>query len=51
VWRKDTAHSLCGQRNQLLCPMPNGWEASCRSQFVPADAVGLAEDAGSAGSS
>ena len=49
VWRKDPAHSLCGQRNQLLCPMPNGWETSCRSQFVPAIEIGLAADARGAG--
>ena len=49
VWGKDPAHSLRGQRNQLLCSMPNGWETSCRSQFVAATEIGLAAYARSSG--
>jgi len=29
VWRKDSADSLRGQPNELLCPVPNGWKSSC----------------------
>ena len=47
--RKDPAHSLRGQRNQLLCALPDRWEASGRSQLVPAIAIGLAAYARSAG--
>jgi formamidopyrimidine-DNA glycosylase len=37
--------SLCGQRNELLCSVPNWWKCSCGSRFVPAIAVGLAAHA------
>jgi formamidopyrimidine-DNA glycosylase len=45
VWRKDSANSLRGQRNELLRSMPNRWESSCGSRFVPAVAIGLATNA------
>src|SRR5271165_2663291 len=46
VWKKDSADSLRGQRNQLLCPLPNRWKSSGRSKFVPAVAIRLAAYAG-----
>src|SRR6266481_9684895 len=42
VRRKDSAHSLRGQRNELLCPMPNWRKGSCGPRFVPAVRSGLA---------
>src|SRR5258706_3345123 len=45
VWRKNPADSLCGQRNELLCSMPNWWQSSRGSWFVQAIAIGLAADA------
>src|SRR5438094_6139267 len=42
VWRKDSADSLRGQRNELLCSMPNWWKSSCGSRFVSPFAIGLA---------
>jgi len=45
VRRKNSTDSLRGQRNELLCPMPNGWKSSCGSRFVPGIAIGLAAHA------
>jgi len=45
VWRKDSADSLRGQRNELLCSMSNWWKSSCGSRVVPAIAIGLAAHA------
>jgi len=42
VWRKNSADSVRGQRNELLCSMSNRRESSCGPQFVPAIAIGLA---------
>ena len=45
VWRKDSADSLCRQRNQLLRSLPNGRQNSLRSQSLPPITFGLAPHA------
>ena len=43
---KRCAHSLCGQRNELLCTLPDGWQSPCGSEFVAALKRGLAAHPG-----
>src|SRR5208282_2054882 len=45
VWRKDSANSLCGQRNELLRSVPDRWKSARGSRFVTALAIRLAADA------
>src|SRR5580693_5865452 len=45
VWRKHSADSLCGQRNQLLRAMPDRRKSPRGSKFVEAVGTGLAAHA------
>src|SRR5437879_13774727 len=42
VWRKDSADSLRGQRNELLCTMLKRVKSSCGFAFVSAFAIARA---------
>src|ERR1700761_1814935 len=49
MWRADPAHSLCGQRDELLCAMSDGRSCAGGSQPVAAAGEGLAAHPGLVG--
>src|SRR3954462_2769041 len=48
--RESLTHSLCGQRDQLLRPLPDWWQGARGPESVAVIRLGLAADVGGTGS-